>query len=129
MCNWITIRYPPHPKGGIVIAREKTTGFYFKLSPQEWEWMEQKMALAGIRNKSAYIRKMCIDGYVIRLDLPELTECSRLLRSASNNLNQIARRVNSGGGYYPDEIAAAQSSLNENRALFGKMLDSLAKIK
>ena len=87
------------------------------------------MALAGIRNKSAYIRKMCIDGYVINLDLPELKECSRLLRSASNNLNQIARRVNSSGGPYPDEIAAVQCSLDDNRALFGKMLDSLAKIK
>ena len=87
------------------------------------------MALTGIRNKSAYIRKMCIDGYVINLDLPELKECSRLLRSASNNLNQIARRVNAGGGPYPDEIAAVQSTLDDNRALFGKMLDSLAKIK
>ncbi|MDL2231985.1 MobC family plasmid mobilization relaxosome protein [Ruminococcaceae bacterium OttesenSCG-928-L11] len=127
--NWITIRYPPHPKGGNFIAREKTTGFYFKLSPQEWDWLEKKMALAGIRNKSAYIRKMCIDGYVIRLDLPELKECSRLLRSASNNLNQIARRANSGGGLYPDEIVAVRASLDDNRALFGKILDGLAKIK
>lgn len=87
------------------------------------------MALAGIRNMSAYIRKMCIDGYVINLDLPELHECSRLLRSASNNLNQIARRVNSGGGYYPDEINAIQISLDENRVLFGKISDGLGKIR
>lgn len=87
------------------------------------------MALAGFRNMSAYIRKMSANGYVIRLDLPELDECSKLLRSASNNLNQIARRVNSGGTAYPDEIAAVQSCLDDNRALFGKILEGLAKVK
>lgn len=119
----------PISKGGNPIAREKTTGFYFKLSPGEREHIEKMMALAGFRNMSAYIRKMAANGYVIRLDLPELDECSKLLRSASNNLNQIARRINSGGIMYPDEIVAVQSCLDDNRALFGKILDGLAKIK
>ena len=116
-------------KGGTITAKEKTTGFYFKMSPQERVLIEQAMAAAGIRNMSAYIRKMAANGYIVRLDLPELGECSKLLRSASNNLNQIARRVNSGGGYYPDEIAAVQTCLDENRALFGKILGGLAKIQ
>ena len=99
------------------------------MSPGEREHIEKMMALAGFRNMSAYIRKMAANGYVIRLDLPELDACSRLLRSAANNLNQIARRVNSGGMAYPDEVAAVQARLDENRALFGKILDGLAKIK
>lgn len=111
------------------MAKEKTTGFFFKMSPGEREHIKKMMALAGIRNMSAYIRKMAANGYVIRLDLPELDECARLLRSASNNLNQIARRVNSGGAAYPDEVAAVQASLDENRALFGRILEGLAKIK
>ena len=32
------------------------------------------MEQAGIENMSAYIRKMVIDGYVVKLDLPELRE-------------------------------------------------------
>ncbi|MDE7262733.1 MAG: MobC family plasmid mobilization relaxosome protein [Oscillospiraceae bacterium] len=47
---------------------------------------------------------MCIDGYFITLQIPELTECAKLLRYTSNNVNQIARRVNSGGGVYSDEV-------------------------
>ena len=125
----VTICYAHTMKGGTITAKEKTTGFYFKMSPQERVLIEQAMAAAGIRNMSAYIRKMAANGYIVRLDLPELGECSKLLRSASNNLNQIARRVNSGGGYYPDEIAAVQTSLDENRALFGKILGGLAKIQ
>ena len=46
------------------------------------------MALAGIKNMSGYIRKMCIDGYTVNLQIPELTECAKLLRYTSNNVNQ-----------------------------------------
>ena len=111
------------------MAKEKDGGIYFRVSEHDRQLIQQKMELAHIRNMSAYIRKMAANGYIVRLDLPELGECSKLLRSASNNLNQIARRVNSGGGYYPDEIAAVQTSLDENRALFGKILGGLAKIQ
>jgi len=48
------------------LPREKTAGFFFKMSPEENELFEQKMALTNIRNKSAFIRKMCIDGHVFR---------------------------------------------------------------
>ena len=46
--------------------------------------------------------------------------------SAGTGLN---RAGDGGGGYYPDEIAAVQTSLDENRALFGKILGGLAKIQ
>ena len=32
------------------------------------------MEQAGIENMSAYIRKMVIDGYVVKLDMPERRE-------------------------------------------------------
>ncbi|MPM15297.1 hypothetical protein SDC9_61665 [bioreactor metagenome] len=78
---------------------------------------------------SAYIRKMCIDGYIVNLEIPELDACAKYLRSASNNLNQIARRVNSGGGYYPDKINEIKTALEENWALFGNILEQLSRLK
>ena len=86
------------------------------------------MALAGITNMSAYIRKMCIDGYTVNLKIPELTECARLLRYISNNMNQIARRINSGGGVYPDEVDEISTKLMEVSGLFGNILEELSKI-
>ena len=91
--------------------------------------IERKMALAGIQNMSAYIRKMCIDGYTVNLKIPELTECARLLRYTSNNVNQIARRVNSDGGVYPDEVDEISARLTEASRLFGNILEQLSKIK
>ncbi|MBQ7656449.1 MAG: plasmid mobilization relaxosome protein MobC [Clostridia bacterium] len=107
----------------------KLTGIYFKLTQDERKLIGQKMELAGIHNMSAYIRKMCIDGYTVNLKIPELTECSKYLHAASNNLNQIARRVNSGGGYYPDEIDEISGKLKEANRLFGSILEQLVKIQ
>mgnify|MGYP002087627730 CR=1 FL=1 len=52
----------------------------------------------------AYLRKMAIDGYVIKLELPELKEMIRLLGIANNNINQIARSLNSTGRIYETDI-------------------------
>ena len=53
------------------------------------------MAEAGVKNRSAYVRKMALDGYVVRLDMTDINELIRLLRSSSNNLNQVAKKANS----------------------------------
>ena len=87
----------------------KNCGIYFKVTDEERELIKQRMSLANTRNMSAYIRKMCIDGYTVHLQIPELTECAKLLRYISNNVNQIARRVNSGGAVYPDEVDGKNS--------------------
>jgi len=110
------------------MAKEKTSGIYFKVTDEERALIEQKMALAGVRNMSAYIRKMCIDGYTINLQIPELDECAKLLRYTSNNVNQIARRVNSGGDIYPDETDEITAKLTEVGGLFGNILEQLSKI-
>ena len=111
------------------MAKEKSSGIYFKVSDEERAMIQRKMELAGIHNMSGYIRKMCIDGYTVNLKIPELAECSKYLRAASNNLNQIARRVNSGGGYYPDEIDEISTKLGEANKLFGSIMGQLAKIR
>ncbi len=111
------------------MAKGKSNGIYFKVTDEERSLIEQKMALAGVHNMSAYIRKMCIDGYTINLQIPELAECAKLLRYTSNNVNQIARRVNSGGGVYPDEVDEITAKLAEASKLFGRILEQLSKIK
>ncbi|SFG95022.1 plasmid mobilization protein [Enterocloster clostridioformis] len=111
------------------MAREKTNGIYFKVTDEERALIKQRMALMGVRNMSAYIRKMCIDCCFVQLQIPELTECAKLLRYISNNVNQIARRINSGGGVYPDEVDEISAKLSEASGLFGNVLEQLSKIK
>ncbi|MFT8888064.1 MAG: plasmid mobilization relaxosome protein MobC [Ethanoligenens sp.] len=76
----------------------------FRVTPKERELIEQKMAQLGTRNMAAYLRKMAIDGYVVRLELPELKEMLSLLRRSSGNLNQLTRRVHETGRIYDVDL-------------------------
>jgi len=58
-----------------------------------------------------------------------LAECAKLLRYTSNNVKQIALRVNSSGGVYPDEVDEINEKLAEASSLFGNILEQLSKIK
>ena len=73
--------------------RKRDIQLKFRVTPQEREMIETKMAQFGTTNMAAYLRKMAIDGYVVKLDLPELRELVSLLRYSSNNLNQLTRRA------------------------------------
>lgn len=116
--------------GGIFIVENgKQKGIYFKVSDEERNLIEQKMALAGIRNMSGYLRKMAIDGYVINLEIPELAACEKLLRYISNNVNQMARTINSGGAVYPDEVNDICIKQDETNRLFGEILEQLSRLK
>jgi len=108
--------------------KEKTTGFYFKMSPAEWDMVEKRMEQTGIKNKSAFIRKMCIDGHVFTFDSPTLREISKLLRITSNNANQIARGVNSGYGVPRNDVTEVNQQLTEIRKLFGNLLNILSEV-
>lgn len=61
-----------------------------------------------------YLRKIAIDGCIIKLELPELRDMVSLLRCSNNNLNQIARRVNETGRFYAadmEDMLARQEQL------------------
>ena len=75
-----------------------------RVTPEERALIRQKMALLGTDNMAAYMRKMAIDGYVIKLDLPEMRDLVSLLRYSSNNLNQLARRVHETGRVYAADM-------------------------
>ena len=85
-------------------GRTKTINLHIMVDEKEKELIEQKMKLAGIGNMRAYIIKMAVDGYTVQLDLTPVKEMVMLLRNATNNLNQIAKRVNSGGSLYQTDI-------------------------
>ena len=82
----------------------RTIGLFFKVSPEEMELIEKKMEQAGTQNKRAYLRKMAVDGYIVRLDMESVKELCTLLRSISANTNQIARRCNETRNLYAEDV-------------------------
>ena len=99
--------------GKSVKMREYTDSYFVRFKPGDRDIVRKKMKEAGINNMAAYIRKMAIDGYVVRLDLSDVKEVTRLLRINSNNINQYAKRANETGSIYLEDIKDIQRSQEE----------------
>ena len=95
----------------------------FFVNDKEYELIRKKMEQMGTDNMSAYIRKMVIDGYVVKLELPELRELTSKMKRISNSENQIAKRLNEAD---IEEIKKNQEEIYEG---IRKILTSLSKIK
>ena len=108
--------------------RKRDVQLNFRVSPEELALIEQKMAQLGTKNREAYLRKMALDGYVVRLELPELKELVSLMRYSSNNLNQLTRRVHETGRIYDadlEDISQQQEALWDG---VHRILTQLAKL-
>ena len=77
---------------------------------------------------SAYIRKMALDGYCLNLDLPQLRRMAYLLQNCSNNLNQVAKRVNESGKIYSADLADLRTRLDELIDIGKQILSKLAEL-
>ena len=109
--------------------RKRDIMLRFRVTPEEREQIEERMAQLGTTNMAAYLRKIAIDGYVVKLDLPELKEMISLLRRSGNNLNQIARRVNETGRIYDADIGCLHEDQKRLWAAANEILRRLSAIK
>ena len=109
--------------------RKRDIMLRFRVTPEEREQIEERMAQLGTTNMAAYLRKIAIDGYVVKLDLPELKEMISLLRRSGNNLNQIARRVNETGRIYDADIGYLHEDQERLWAAANEILRRLSAIK
>lgn len=109
--------------------RKRDIQLKVRVTPEERAMIEAKMAQLGTTNMAAFMRKMAIDGYVVKIDLPELRELVSLLRYSSNNLNQLTRRVHETGRVY---VADMEDILQNQERIWqaaSGILSRLAAIK
>lgn len=108
--------------------REYTDRIRVWVREEDREKIRKRMEEAGISNMSAYIRKMAIDGYVIKLDLSDVKEVSRLLRINANNLNQYAKRANETGSIYLEDIKEIKEQQEKLWEMMKEILQRLSTI-
>ncbi len=100
----------------------------FRVTEEEQELIRQAQERAGFTSLRAYLLKMAVNGYVINIDLKDVRECSRLLRIAGNNVNQLARRANAGGNIYAADIEDIQTRLGEIWRQQNRIIRDLSKV-
>ena len=111
------------------MADTKDISMHFWVSQEEYDLILKNMALSGSTNLSAFLRKMAIDGMVIKLDMPEIREMLKLLRRANANINQIAKHLHETGRVYDtdlEEILGYQKEIYKGQ---NELLTRLAKLQ
>ena len=108
--------------------RKRSKQMKIWISQEEQDMIRQKMAEFGTDHMGAFVRKMVIDGYILKLDLPELREVSRHIGYLDNNINQMARKVNAGKTVYKEDVDEIQAQFNTVCKLQRKIIRQLSKL-
>ncbi len=93
--------------------RTRPNQILFFVSDDEKRIIKNKMAQLGTKNMGAYLRKMAIDGYIIKVDYTKQKKLAAAVSRAAANINHICRRINSTGHFYDDDIAALKEKQTE----------------
>lgn len=108
--------------------RTKNQQINIRLSHKERALIEKRMKEMGIKNMSAFILKMALNGYCVKLDLKDVKEMVFLLRMCSNNLNQYAKKANETGSIYQRDIVDLKVRLDRLWASSREIVDRLSGI-
>ena len=97
-------------------SRTRKHRIVFRVDDDELKFIKAKMNVMHIKNREAYLRKMAIDGECIHYDYAEyaaeIRKNNYLLSNVTNNINQIAKRVNSTGSIYEEDLRDIHEALD-----------------
>ena len=93
--------------------RKRTNPVQFYLDDDEQYILVEKFRVSGMKSKSAFLRKLILYGYVYDVDYSYLRNYNTELGRISSNLNQIAKRINSTGNIYKEDMDEVKELMNE----------------
>ena len=93
--------------------RKRTNPVQFYLDDDEQYILDEKFRLSGMKSKSAFLRKLILYGYVYDVNYSYLRNYNTELGRISSNLNQIAKRINSTGNIYQEDMDEVKELMNK----------------
>lgn len=83
------------------------------LSDNEKNILDRKVELSKRKSVSDYIRTLILFGFVYDVDYSYLRQYNETLGKISGNMNQIAKRVNSTGNVYEEDMAEVKAIMEQ----------------
>ncbi len=112
--------------------RKRNVRLRFDLTDKEKELFERKKEESGAKSMSHFIRKTVLEKEIYEVDLKSLRDLYGTLFTATNKLNQIAKRVNQTGIIYKSDIDDMKKSIDdfskEQRAIHSLLLRKMKEI-
>ena len=93
--------------------RKRTNPVQIYLDDDEQYILDEKFRVSGMKSKSAFLRKLILYGYVYDVDYSYLRNYNTEFGRISSNLNQIAKRINSTGNIYQEDMDEVKELMNE----------------
>ena len=83
------------------------------MSDNEKYILDRKVELSKRKSVSDYIRTLILFGFVYDVDYSYLRQYNETLGKISGNLNQIAKRINSTGNVYGEDMTEVKAIMDE----------------
>lgn len=90
--------------------RDKEIKFF--VTEAELQFIDQKAQVAEL-NRSSYIRKMALEGYILKQDFSYVEKLVYEVNKIGNNINQIAYKANSMEYLSTEDLKYLQKRLDE----------------
>ena len=87
-----------------VTHRTRNVQLKINLTEEEKALFQKKMKMANCKTMNHFLRKVVSESNIYVVDLQPFREIQGLLSRYANSVNQIAKRVNSTGVIYSDDI-------------------------
>lgn len=92
---------------------KRTRSVQVRLSPEEYDLLEHKFKLSGYKSKSEFMRTVLFETLIFTINHNEWQEFLRHVRNITANVNQIAKRVNSTGNIYYEDMEEIKKGIEE----------------
>lgn len=100
-----------------------------RISEREKEVIDTKFRNSGMKNVSDFIRAMIFVGVIVKFSDDDRKQLLRDFSAMSNNIDQIARRANTTGKVYPEDIAQIKEGQQKLWQLLNCFLSQLQNAK
>ena len=107
---------------------ERNIAMTFRVTEKERDIIRKRQAETGILSQREYLLRMATDGLVVRVETDGVKEMNRLLSNATNNINQIARRVNETRSVNSADMEFIKSRLEEIWSQQKDILRNISKL-
>ena len=111
------------------VNRKRKVQVIIRLTEDEQDVLLQRMRDAGVQNREAYLRSMALTGYILRLDNSEVRETLRLMATATNNINQLAKRANETRSVYANDMVQLREEVGNLRGQVSDIMKVFSKVR
>ena len=84
-----------------------------RMSEEELDYFNHKFELSGLKSKSEFMRMLFFEGLIVKFSDDDMQFLMRQISGMTNNINQIAARMNSTNKIYAEDIEEIKQKQEE----------------